>query len=154
MASNHYLRRQVFELNAQCVEDTASALSETRAYLQGAGWPTLKIDSELEQVKQNSAGYPALEKRERVLRACDALRARALCAMPEGWLLLRLSALMVPTDKILRLWGELTDDDRRVAGWVQAVRELRAPLEWPDMRLMLAYLRQQRVARRQGVGYA
>lgn len=130
---------------AECVEAIERARHNTARFLRGAGWAEAKIQTQIETALAAGYGYEILEKRNRTLAALDALRLRAFAATPEAWRLMQLSALMMPKPKLMRLWGELTEEQRRVARWVSDVRELRAPDEWPDLALLNACLQNARV---------
>lgn len=129
----------------ECVEAIERAKHTTARFLHGAGWAERKISLHIETALAAGYGYQMLEKRNRTLAALDALRLRAFVATPEAWRLMQLSALMVAKPKLMTLWGDLTDEQRRVAMWVSDVRELRAPEEWPDLALLNACLQNARV---------
>lgn len=136
---------QALKAQWQCAEDILFATARTQEFLQAAGWAKPQIDKELNSAEGAGAGYQALEKRTRVLRALEDVRLRAFVRAPEAWVLLRLSAMLAPTAHLRACWESLTPENQRVARWACAVRELRVPDEWPDMRLMLAHLQAGRV---------
>lgn len=140
-----WYRQMVVEQYAACVAEMAAARQATRLFLEGADWPRRKIDVALENADAAGYGYEILEKRNRVLRALGDARLQAFCPSPEAWVLMRLSRMLAPTEHLRLCWESLTPENQRVARWVCAVRELRVPDEWPDMRLLLEHLQAGRV---------